>query len=119
MGCHLVKTAVLLAAFNGAGHLTELLDSLRSQSDQDFVVLMQDDGSDDGTPGLLKAVSEQDRRFLFGAEQGQHLGAAGNFISLIRQTDADYCLLCDQDDIWEPDKLAVLKQAMRSLESRY
>ena len=119
MGCHLVKTAVLLTAFNGSGHLSALLDSLRTQTDPDFVVLMQDDGSSDNTPDLLREAASGDSRFMFGSEQGKHLGAAGNFISLIRQTDADYCLLCDQDDIWEPEKVAVLKRTILDLEAQY
>ena len=114
-----MKTAVLLTAFNGSAHLPALLDSLRAQTDGDFNVVMQDDGSSDSTPDLLKKTALQDNRFVFGSEQGQHLGAAGNFLSLIRMSDADYCLLCDQDDIWEPEKIAVLKQAMRNMEDQY
>ena len=119
MGCHLVKTAVLLAAYNGSRFLPALLDSLKNQTDADFTVIMQDDGSSDNTPELLRAAAEQDSRFVFGAEQGQHLGAAGNFISLIRQAGADRILLSDQDDIWEPEKIAVLKQALQEQEDRY
>ena len=119
MGCHLVKTAVLLTAFNGSVHLPGLLESLRTQSDPDFVVIMQDDGSTDGTPAILKDIAAQDNRFGFGSEQGKHLGAAGNFLSLVRQADADCCLLCDQDDIWETEKIAVLKQALQDLEKEY
>lgn len=119
MGCHLVRTSVLLAAYNGSRHLPELLDSLLSQTDPDFFVLMQDDGSEDATPDLLNGVTERDSRFLFGNEQGKHLGAAGNFLSLIRQAEAGYCLLCDQDDIWEPEKIAVLKKKMHAMETQY
>ena len=119
MGDYLVKTAVLLAAWNGSAHLPELLDSLLCQTDPDFTVLMQDDGSTDHTPALLSIIAEQDSRFVLASEQGQHLGAAGNFISLIRQSDADYTLLCDQDDIWEPNKIAVLKNTLRQMEERY
>lgn len=119
MGCHLVKTAVLLTAYNGCANLPGLLDSLQSQTDPGFFVLMQDDGSTDGTMQLLRETAARDSRFSFGSDQGKHLGAAGNFLSLIRQTDADYCLLCDQDDIWEPEKVSALKQAMLDLENRY
>ena len=119
MGCYLVKTAVLLTAYNGSAHLPALLESLRTQTDPDFIVLAQDDGSTDETPELLRNAAAQDERFCFGTEQGAHLGAAGNFISLIRQTDADYCLLCDQDDVWEPEKIATLKQAIRDQEEAY
>ena len=114
-----MKTAVLLAAYNGSAYLPGLLDSLAGQTDPDFTVLMQDDGSADSTPELLRSFSERDSRFVFAGEQGKHLGAAGNFISLIRQAEADYILLSDQDDIWEPDKISILKQAMQDMEARY
>ena len=119
MGCHLVKTAVLLATYNGSTYLPGLLDSLAGQTDPGFTVLMQDDGSTDTTPELLRSFSDRDSRFVFAAEQGKHLGAAGNFISLIRQAEADYILLCDQDDLWEPDKISILKQAMQDMEARF
>ena len=114
-----MKTSVLLTAYNGSIRLPVLLESLAAQTDRDFTVLMQDDGSTDDTLSLLSAFAAQDSRFVFGSEQGQHLGAAGNFLSLLRQSDADYVLLCDQDDYWEPDKIAVLKQAVRDLEAQY
>ena len=119
MGCHLVKTAVLLATCNGSRHLSALLDSLLAQTDPDFVVRVQDDGSEDGTVALLEELLARDARFSFGKEQGKHLGAAGNFLSLLRQSEEDYVLLCDQDDVWEPDKIASLKDALRGLEAEY
>jgi len=119
MGDHVVKTSVLLTAYNGSIHLPVLLESLAAQTDRDFTVLMQDDGSSDETPSLLNGIAERDNRFVFGCEQGQHLGAAGNFLSLLRQSDADYVLLCDQDDFWEPNKIAVLKQAILELEAQH
>ena len=115
----MVKTSVLLTAYNGSIHLPVLLESLAAQTDRDFTVLMQDDGSTDETPSLLSAIAKQDSRFVFGNEQGKHLGAAGNFLSLLRQSDADYVLLCDQDDFWESDKIAVLKQAILDLEEQF
>ena len=66
MGDHVVKTSVLLTAYNGSIHLPVLLESLAAQTDRDFTVLMQDDGSSDETPSLLSAVSEHDNRFVFG-----------------------------------------------------
>ena len=95
---------VLLAAYNGEAYLPALLESLRAQT-ADFRVLWQDDGSSDRTAALLTAISGEDPRFRPGAEQGLHLGAAGSFLSLMRQDDAPYTALCDQDDLWQPDKL--------------
>ncbi len=106
-----MKTMILLAAYQGEKYLPDQLASLSGQTRQDFEVLWQDDGSGDGTAALLDAWSRRDSRFRPAAEQGRHLGAAGNFLSLLRQADADLMLLCDQDDIWEPQKVAALEQA--------
>ncbi len=118
MGDHLVKTDILLTVFNGAPWLPAQLDSLRRQLDGDFRVLYQDDGSTDGSPALLEATRQEDSRFIPGAEQGRHLGAAGNFLSLIRQSQADRVFLCDQDDIWEPDKVAALRRVIDETEQQ-
>lgn len=114
-----MKTAVLLAAYNGMSYLEPLLASLRGQTVSDFSVLTQDDGSTDGTKELLSALAAKDGQFASGCEQGLLLGAAGNFISLLRQTDADFALLCDQDDIWRNDKIAILRRVMNDAVSKY
>ncbi len=114
-----MKTQILLAVYNGEKHLPELLDSLKAQKNGDFSVLVQDDGSADGTPSLLEELFRSDPRFIPGSESGRHLGAAGNFLSLIRQADADHVFLCDHDDIWMPEKTAVLNQAMADASARY
>ena len=114
-----MSTCVLLAAYNGEKHLQKQLDSLRNQTDPDFTVLMQDDGSSDRTVALLEAVCREDPRFRLAGESGRHLGPAGNFLSLIRQSDASRVMLCDQDDLWEPEKVARLKQAMDQAEKTY
>ena len=119
MGDYLVKTVILLAACNGERFLPALMDSLAAQADGDFRVLYQDDGSTDGTAALLEARRAADPRFIPGKEQGLHLGAAGNFISLLRQADADRILLCDQDDFWEPEKVGALKAAMADAEAAF
>ena len=97
MGDFLVKTEVLLAVYNGEKHLRALLDSLKAQTDPDFFVRFQDDGSTDSTISLLAAAAQEDPRFFSGTEPGRRFGPAGNFLSLIRQSDADCILLCDQD----------------------
>lgn len=118
MGLEVVKTIqVLLAGYNGEKYLPRQLASLHAQDDPAFSVLMQDDGSADSTPALLQAAA--DERFSLGAEGGKHLGAIGNFISLMGQCTADYAALCDQDDVWAADKLSRCRAAMEQAEARY
>lgn len=107
---------VLLAAYNGAPWLAEQLDSLAQQDDGCFQVLLQDDGSSDETPVLLRARCERDSRFHMASEQGRHLGAIQNFLSLMRQSDAPYSALCDQDDRWLPRRLSACRAAMERAE---
>lgn len=111
--------SVLLAAYNGERYLPAQLASLQAQTLADFRVLWQDDGSSDGSLSLLTALSGKDSRFFPAAQQGQHLGAKGNFLSLLRQDDAPYTALCDQDDLWHADKLCRCLDALQKAEARY
>ncbi|MBQ7850185.1 MAG: glycosyltransferase family 2 protein [Clostridia bacterium] len=111
--------SVLLAAYEGAQWLPAQLDSLRAQTCTDFRVLWQDDGSADGSRELLQRLSAEDARFIPGRSQGQRLGAIGNFLSLMAQDDAPCSALCDQDDLWQPDKLARCMDALREAEERF
>ena len=107
-----MKTEILLAAYNGEAFLQEQLDSLAAQSFSDFIIRYQDDGSADRTPDILKDYAARDSRMIPGTEGGRHLGAKGNFFSLLRQAEGDRIFLCDQDDIWEPEKVQRLLFAM-------
>ncbi len=111
---------VLLAAYQGEKYLPEQLTSLRAQTIP-FTALLRDDGSEDATVSLLAAAAASDSRFRIAASSGQHLGAVGAFRALIREassagTDA---ALCDQDDIWHPEKLQILQGALSAAEAQY
>lgn len=116
-----VVTEVLLACYNGETYLPELLASLRAQTVADFRVLMQDDGSGDGTPALLRRQAEADSRFLLTEDESPSRvrGAVGNFWSLLRQAREDYTALCDQDDVWHTGRLQAGLEAMATAEARW
>lgn len=110
------KIAVLLATYNGALYLPELLASLLAQSCRDFVILAHDDGSSDETPALLRAFARDHPgllRILPGAPTGS---ARDNFLFLLSRTEAPCYMFCDQDDIWLPDKVALTLAKMRESE---
>lgn len=111
---------VLLTAYNGAAYLPAQLSSLCAQA-VSFTAILRDDGSADDTPALLAAQCHQDARFRLSPTSGVHLGAVGGFFALMREA-ADSgapVALCDQDDIWHPDKLTRLQAALSDAEARF
>ena len=123
MGLEMVTRAVPLVlptAYNGAAYLPAQLSSLRAQTIP-FTAILRDDGSSDATPALLSAQCRQDARFRLSPTSGTHLGAVGGFFALMQEAadpGADVAL-CDQDDIWHPDKLARLQAALSDAEARF
>jgi glycosyltransferase involved in cell wall biosynthesis len=99
--------AILMATYNGAAYLEEQLASLLSQSCRWIDVVVSDDGSEDGTLDILLGWKEKWTKGRFLVRSGPGRGFAENFRSLIVDpaVDADYYAFCDQDDIWEPQKL--------------
>lgn len=101
------KVLVLMATYNAGAFIDEQLSSLASQSWAHIDVLVSDDGSVDETITRLKTASAAWTKGAFDLMPGPQKGFAENFRSLISRFDggADYVAFCDQDDIWDHDKL--------------
>lgn len=111
---------ILLATYNGARYLTEQIESLRSQTHQDWRLWIQDDGSSDETPSVIDAYASMDARIrVLRHVHHKTLGASGNFICLFGEValNADYLMFCDQDDIWLPEKIEATLKAMQVAEA--
>jgi glycosyltransferase involved in cell wall biosynthesis len=109
------RCAVLLATHNGARFLEEQLQSLAAQRVGALDIFVSDDGSTDGTRDLLGAWRERWRHGSFRLTDGPRRGFSENFRSLanLAETDAEFVAFCDQDDVWDPDKLAVAMDVLR------
>jgi len=123
------KVAVLLPTYNGARFLRQQLDSLLAQSMQDFVIITRDDGSTDETGSVVQSYLEKaPQQFHLVEDSRGNLGASGNF-SLLMQYVLEHgksmglhdalLMLCDQDDVWEPDKIEVEMEVLQKLELQY
>lgn len=100
------QVVVLLATYNGQKHLAELLNSLVNQSYKEFIIVAHDDGSDDGTLDLLGEYEDRfPDNFLILKDNICCGGAKENFSHLIRSVDFDYAFFCDQDDVWNENKI--------------
>lgn len=109
---------VALATAQSERFLRELLDSLFAQTEQGFTLLVSDDGSGDATMEILEEYSRRHPgRIRIVARDRQPHGAAGNFSRLLDHARADYLLLCDHDDVWLPNKIALSRERMAELEA--
>ena len=97
---------VLLSSYNGEQYLKEQLDSILGQDCGELEVLIRDDGSKDGTVGILQEYEKNYKNLH--VIYGKNLGAAASFFELIRTADrkGSYYAFADQDDVWMADKLS-------------
>lgn len=101
-----------MATYNGEKYLREQIDSILVQTIQDFEIVICDDCSTDGTLVILQEYALNDSRFRIYLNE-QNLGFKKNFEKAVSLCNGEYIALCDQDDIWMPDHLEKLKEAIK------
>ena len=113
------KIAILLATYNGGEYLRPLLDSLWSQTEQDWQLLVSDDGSRDDTRQILAEYQRREPGRLRMLEHERPTGSSkDNFLYLTSFAgDYAYVMYCDQDDVWKPDKIEKTLRKMRETEA--
>jgi glycosyltransferase involved in cell wall biosynthesis len=114
------RVDVLLSTYNGTRFLSEQIHSVLHQTYPHFRLLIRDDGSSDDTPRLIaEFVNRYPGKVIPIDQRGPHLGACLSFNRLLEATNANYTMLCDQDDFWFTDKIAVSLQKIQECERRF
>ena len=103
---------ILMATYNGEAFVEEQVQSIINQTYREWRLLVHDDGSTDKTMEILHRLAEEDERVVVIEDGVQHLGVAKNFIHLAKQSTAAYCMFCDQDDVWLPNKVEKMVHAI-------
>lgn len=110
--------SILMATYNGERFLEEQLESILSQTVQDFVLYIQDDGSTDKTFAIACEYADRYSGKIVAARNEQNSGGAKyNFMNMMTRHRGEYIMLCDQDDVWMPDKIERTLDKMREIES--
>jgi glycosyltransferase involved in cell wall biosynthesis len=105
--CPLVS--VILPVFQGEDTIADAVASVLNQTYPRFELLVVDDGSTDGTPERLQAITDPRVRAFSRPNGG--VAAARNFA--FEQARGDYIAFIDADDRWRPDKLAAEVAVLR------
>ncbi len=109
--------AILLATYNGKDYLKQQLKSLFDQTFSEFRLVIHDDGSSDGTAEIIDEYRNRypDKVEVFYGNQCG--GPKENFLWMLERVEADYYLLCDQDDVWFPEKMERSIEALINAEN--
>lgn len=94
-----------MCTYNGVRFLDDQLTSLVSQSRQPDEVVVCDDCSADSSVALLKEFAAAAPFPVHIHENTTRLGSTKNFERAISLCQGDVIALCDQDDIWDSQKL--------------
>jgi glycosyltransferase involved in cell wall biosynthesis len=110
-------TEILLCTYNGAPFILEQLQSILYQTTAVTKISIYDDCSSDNTVVRIHEFVNQlpsSEQTLFAVHvNATNLGYARNFINAVENATQDILFLCDQDDIWEPQKVASLLELLR------
>ena len=97
--------SVCMACYNGERFIAEQIDSILAQLPPDAELIVCDDGSKDRTREIVRGYD--DRRVLLHVFE-RNAGHVGNFERALALATGDIVFLSDQDDVWEPDKVATV-----------
>ena len=104
-----------MATWNGGPWVGEQVRSVLSQHGVQVFLTVRDDASTDDTVPTVAALATDERPILIQRADAAGGSAAANFFHLIEAADSaghDFVALCDQDDIWDPDKLVRAADAL-------
>jgi glycosyltransferase involved in cell wall biosynthesis len=111
---HTPQISVILPIYNASEYLVPAVESILSQGHSDFELLICDDGSNDGSTGIIRDFEKNDDRIrvIYWSSNQGITSALNALIDLARGT---YLACMNADDISMPDRLAVQLETFRQV----
>lgn len=108
------KVLILISTYNGEKYINEQIESLVNQQNVDISILVRDDGSTDKTKEILKKWK---LKGVLEWYEGENIRPAKSFLDLMKKAQVyEFYAFCDQDDIWEKEKLSVAIKKLEKLD---
>lgn len=98
-----MKISVALAAYKGEKYIAGQIDSILSQLGADDELIVSDDYPSGKTKAVVESFAAKDGRVKY--LEGKGKGVVKNFENALNACSGDVIFLCDQDDVWLPDKV--------------
>jgi glycosyltransferase involved in cell wall biosynthesis len=99
----MVKISICIPTFNRVHLLPNAIESVLNQSEQDFELIICDDGSSDGTPNLMSQFPDTRIKYI---RHLQNIGKSNNMRSGFEAASGEYFIKFDDDDQLTPEFLS-------------
>jgi hypothetical protein len=93
--------SVFMAVYNGEDYILEAVEAVLCQTETDFEIVVVDDGSTDGTAGILASID--DERLQVFSKENEGIGAPLN--PWLQKCRGSYIMRIDADDICRPMRM--------------
>lgn len=105
----LPSVCVLMSTYNGNRYIKDQMDSLQSQIGVTLKIVVRDDGSSDDTLTIINNYASRYHNISILKEQNYGVEESFNRLCkyALEHEKADYYAFCDQDDVWDNDKLKI------------
>ena len=100
--------SIILPVYNGSRTLTEAIRSILEQAEQNFELIVVDDGSTDSTWQILENFAKKDERIRL--LKSSHLGIVSALNKGLEAANGDLIARMDADDISHPKRLEIQRQ---------
>jgi glycosyltransferase involved in cell wall biosynthesis len=99
------RVSIGVPVYNGDKYIEEVLDSLLTQTFEDFELIVSDNASTDRTPEICQAYAARDSRIRYYRHE-ENRGAAWNFNHVVELAQGEYFKWAAADDICAPSLIA-------------
>jgi glycosyltransferase involved in cell wall biosynthesis len=103
--------SVVMGVCNGLCYLPDQVRTLLEQTDARLEICALDDASDDGSYEWLMEAAKADAR-IHVTRNLTRIGVKANFLKGAAIAAGDFIAFCDQDDVWEHDKVSTLRSML-------
>lgn len=108
-----MKISVLMGIYNCESTLARAIDSILAQTEQDFELILCDDGSTDGTFALAEQYAQRDCRIVL-LKNPSNLGLNQTLNNCLAVAKGEYVARMDGDDDCLPHRFATQLAFLRS-----
>lgn len=106
------QVSVILPTYNRQQFLADAIYSILEQTETDLELIVADDGSTDGTAGLVEKIRQQDERVIY--LPLPHTGRSHARNQALNIARGDYIAFQDSDDVSLPERLAIQLALLKS-----